>query len=140
MEKQNQNVGNDLTVEINEGRVADDLLGYTGLGVSRDLEHEEVGLGLAVASDLDEAVGKSARLNDLSLERLPRGYLTNAGQPEDRIAVMLDEPLAALIVFVHWSISAGGMFSYSQAATSSTSQRQTSSARIGKNRLDSAEA
>jgi len=46
----------------------------------------------------DPVVGKSTGLQQLGLERLPRDDLAHAGQPENRIAVMLDQPLAALIV------------------------------------------
>src|SRR5439155_22640700 len=49
------------------------------------------------------SVGQATGLDRLGLEGLPRGDVAHAGQAEDRVTVVLDQPLAALVVFLHRS-------------------------------------
>jgi hypothetical protein len=106
MKEQDQNFGDDLTVEIDEGCVTGDLLGDSSFGECRDFENEQVGLGLAVPLGLDQSVREPARLDDLGLEGLPGLDVANSAQAKDRIAVVLDQPFAASVVFLQRETSA----------------------------------
>ena len=96
-----QDLGHDSAVEIDQGHVAERLLGDPRLGVRGQLEDEQAGLGLPPATGLDQAVGQAAGLDDLGLQRPPLGDVVDPGQAEDRVAVVLDQPLAAPVVLLH---------------------------------------
>jgi hypothetical protein len=84
-----------------------DLVRDAGVRVCGDVEDVEVELDLPADPDLDEAVAESAGLDQIGWKRLPGDDVAHARQAEDRIAVMLDQPFAALIVFVHRSELSG---------------------------------
>ena len=100
-EHENQGIRNNLPVEEDECRAPDYLFDDSGLGVRGDLQNVQVEVRLPAASNFDQAIRKSTWLNELGLKGPPRFDVIHARQAKDRIAVMLNQPLAALVVFVH---------------------------------------
>jgi hypothetical protein len=101
MKKEYDHLGQHLAIEMNQECAIDDLRSHPSFGIGGDFEQEEIRLGLAAPARLDQPVGQSAVLHDFGLKRLPRFEIADAPHPEDRIAVMLDQPLTALVVPLH---------------------------------------
>jgi len=71
VEEQDHGRGEGATIEVDQRRVVDDLVGDAGLGKGGDLQDVAVGFGLPVSPDLDQAVGQPAGLDQLGWKRLP---------------------------------------------------------------------
>jgi hypothetical protein len=78
------------------------LIDCAHVGIRVNLDEVKVGLVPPKAIDLDEAVGEAAGLDELGLECPPRANVMGTAQAKDGVAVMLDKPLTAFVVFVHW--------------------------------------
>ena len=101
MQDQHQGFGQFPTIEVDEKEIAGDLLGEPGIGVGGDLQNVEVQLGSSLAVDFDQPIGKTPGLDKLRLERAPIENVADARQTKDRVAMVLDQPLAALVVLLH---------------------------------------
>ena len=101
MQHQRDDVGNNSPVKVDQGHIAEDLFSDASFGIGCKLEDEETRLELSLEKRLDQAVRQLPGLNHLGLKRAPCFNSHDPCHPEDRIAVMLDQPFAALVVFLH---------------------------------------
>ena len=101
MQDQDQNIGNDLAIEVNKRRARDYLFDDSRLGIRSDLQKVQVEVRLPAPSNFNQAIRKSPWLNELGLKGRPRLDVVHARQAKNRIAVMLNQPLAAFVVLVH---------------------------------------
>ena len=95
---QQQRLRQSAACEVDQCDVADELLGQGLVGVGGDLDDEQSGLGMVAAVGLDEPVGELARLDQLRRQRPPGIQVADAREPEDGVAVVLDQPFAAAVV------------------------------------------
>ena len=86
MQDQGDHIGNDSAIEVDQGHVAEDLLGDARLGIGRKLQDEKARFPLSLEESLDQAVRELPWLDHFGLERPPGFDAVNAGDPEDRVA------------------------------------------------------
>ena len=110
MEEKDHDLREDTAVEQDEDHVVDDLLDYAGLRVSRDLEDVLVWPVLPPVLDFDQSVREPAGLDQFGLERAPGRNVAHPGHPQDRITVVLDQPLATFVVLVHPTSTSSPVF------------------------------
>src|SRR5439155_2174475 len=78
---------------------------HHGSASSQNLEQSwimnvKVLLRLPLSPHLDQPVRQPSRLDQLCRQWPPGDEVAHSGQPQDRITVMLDQPLTALVVLV----------------------------------------
>lgn len=101
VEDEREDLGKHAPVEIDQRGVADGLIVEPGFRIGGHFDDEKIGTVATGQQGLDESVRESSGLNELGLERSPGEDVGDSGKAENRVSVMLNEPLAAFVVFVH---------------------------------------
>ena len=97
-EYQDQDVGDLIADEVDQQQVAQRLLGGAEFGIGRNLDHVRFGAIAPGAPGEQEPVGELGGQDQLGRRRLPADQVGDSAKAENGVAVVLNEPLGALVL------------------------------------------
>jgi hypothetical protein len=100
MKNAGQQLGQHLELVIRQAQVVQSLFGDSLLGIGGHFEKKVIRRLAAMQKDLQKAVGQAAWLNQFRLQGPPAANVPDSSEIEHAVAVLLNQPLAALVEFV----------------------------------------
>jgi hypothetical protein len=87
-----------ISIEKHQHRVARELIADAPFGIRGDFQQKQIVLRRALEPHFQQAVRQLARLNNFALDRAPALNIGDVRQTQNRVAVLLKEPLAAAVI------------------------------------------
>src|SRR5258707_15274706 len=95
-----QQLGQDMEMLIGKSQVVQSLCQDSLFRIGGNFQEKVIRRRAPLKENFEKPVGELARLNQFRLQCPPTPHLANSAEIEDAVAVFLNQPFAAFVIFV----------------------------------------